>query len=163
MKIRLVEEKDYQQVLDILNEAIEKRIYTAQLREATMEDRKSWFVEHSSTQHPMFVVEVDEEIMGWVTLTEFRGGREGFRYASEISYYIDSRAQGKGLGNKLMGLAIATARDIGYKSLIAIIFDSNFISINLAKKHGFELWGHLPDVVDIDGEIFGCDYWGLKL
>lgn len=163
MNIRLVEEKDYQQVLDILNEAIEKRIYTAQLSKANMEDRKAWFIHHSSIKHPMFVAEDEERVIGWVTLTEFRAGREGFRYTSEISYYIDNRSQGKGLGTQMMGLAIEAARELGFTSLIAVIFESNLISIKLAEKHGFELWGRLPGVVDIDGDIFSCDYWGLKL
>ncbi|MBK5245122.1 MAG: N-acetyltransferase [Eubacteriaceae bacterium] len=163
MKIRLVEEKDYQQVLDILNESIEKRIYTAQLSKANMEDRKAWFVHHSSVKHPMFVIEDDERVIGWVTLTEYRAGREGFRYTSEISYYIDSRYQGKGLGTQMMGLAIEAAREIGFKNLIAVILESNLISIKLAKKHGFELWGRLPGVVDIDGDSISCNYWGLKL
>ncbi|MGV8905258.1 MAG: GNAT family N-acetyltransferase [Acetobacterium sp.] len=163
MKIRLVEEKDYQKVLDILNEAIEKRIFTAQLSKATMSDRKSWFVQHSSIQHPMFVAEQNGEVIGWITLTEFRAGREGFRFTSEISYYIDSRFQGKGLGTQMMGFAIEAARELGFKSLIAVIFESNCISIKMAKKHGFELWGRLPEVVDIDNRIISCDYWGLKL
>ena len=163
MKIRLVEEKDYQEVLDVLNEAIEKRIYTAKLSKATMSDRKSWFAQHASIEHPMFVAEENDEVIGWITLTEFRAGREGFRFTSEISYYIDSRFQGKGLGTQMMGLAIDAARELGFKSLIAVIFESNLTSIKLAEKHGFELWGRLPGVVDIDGDTISCDYWGLKL
>lgn len=163
MKIRLAEEKDYQRVLDILNEAIEARKFTAQLSPATMKIRKPWFDQHSGNRHPMFVVELNEEIVGWTTLTEFRSGREGFRFTSEISYYVDSRAHGKGVGSMLMKHAIEAAREIGFRNLVAIIFDSNIASQSLAKKHGFERWGHMPDVVDIDGNNFGCDYWGLKL
>ncbi|MGL4607148.1 MAG: GNAT family N-acetyltransferase [Eubacteriaceae bacterium] len=163
MKIRLVEKKDYQRVLDILNEAIIERAYTAQLTKATMEARKEWFVGHSCPRHPMFVAEINGKVMGWITLTEFRAGREGFRYTSEISYYIDSEARGMGIGTKLMAHAIEEGKRLGFKNLIAVIFDSNICSINLAKKNGFELWGRLPQVVDIDGNEFSCDYWGLKL
>lgn len=163
MNIRLVEKKDYQRVLDILNESIEERAYTAQLTPATMESRRPWFVGHSCPLHPMFVTEVDGEVMGWVTLTEFRAGREGFRFTSEISYYIDSRVRGKGLGTMMIGHAIQAAKEIGFKSIVAVIFKSNFGSQKLVKKHGFELWGRLPGVVNIDGEIFDCDYWGIKL
>lgn len=163
MKIRLVEEKDYQRVLDILNDAIEKRIYTAQLRKAIMEERQSWFIQHTQPKQPMFVIEAEGEVMGWIALTEFRAGREGFRFTSEISYYMDPKAQGKGYGKMMMGHAIEAAREIGFRSLIAVIFESNYTSENLARKFGFELWGRLPDVVDIDGKIVGCDYWVLKL
>ena len=163
MKIRLVEEKDYQRVLDILNEAIAARKFTAQLSLATMEIRKPWFVHHSGKRHPMFVAELDGKVVGWITLTEFRSGREGFRFTSEVSYYVDSSVQGKGVGSMLMERAIEAAREIGYRNLVAVIFDSNAASQSLAKKFGFERWGHIPDAVDIDGKKFGCDHWGLKL
>lgn len=163
MEIRLVEKKDYQRVLDILNQAIFERAYTAQLTMATMEARREWFVGHSCPQHPMFVAEIEGEVVGWITLTEFRAGREGFRYTTEISYYIDEKARGIGIGKQMMSHAIEAARRLGFKSLIAVIFASNFCSIKLAKKHGFERWGILPKVVDIDDNEFDCEYWGLKL
>lgn len=163
MKIRLVEKKDYQRVLEILNEAIEARAFTAQLSPATMAMRVDWFIHHSAPRHPMFVAELHGEVVGWITLTEFRAGREGFRFTSEVSYYIDSRVHRKGIGSRLMTRAIEAAQEIGFRNLIAVIFDSNTSSRKLVKKYGFKLWGHMPDVVDIDGKSIGCDYWGLNL
>lgn len=163
MKIRLVEEKDYERVLDILNEAIAARKFTAQLSPATMTIRKDWFIHHSAPRHPMFVAEIDDQVVGWITLTEFRAGREGFRFTSEVSYYIDSRCHRKGIGTKLMERAIEAAREIGFRNLVAVVFDSNISSRKLVKKFGFKLWGHMPDAVDIDGKSIGCDYWGLKI
>lgn len=163
MEIRLVEEKDYQRVLDILNEAITARKFTAQLSLATMEMRKEWFVHHSAPRHPMFVAIVEDQVVGWVTLTEFRAGREGFRFTSEISYYIDSHFHRRGIGSMLMKRAIEAAGEIGFKNLVAVVFDTNISSQKLVKKHGFKLWGHMPDTVDIDGKSIGFDYWGLKI
>ncbi len=163
LNIRLVEEKDYARVLEILNEAIMARKFTAQLAPATMEMRKEWFVHHSAPRHPMFVAELNGYVVGWVTLTEFRTGREGFRFTSEISYYIDSRFHRQGIGSMMMQRAIEGAREIGYRNLVAVVFDTNISSRKLVKKHGFKLWGHMPDAVDIDGKTIGCDYWGLKI
>ncbi len=163
MEIRLVEEKDYQRVLDILNEAISARKFTAQLSLATMEIRKDWFIHHLAPRHPMFVAIVADQVVGWITLTEFRAGREGFRFTSEISYYIDSRYHRQGIGSMLMKRAIEAAKEIGFKNLVAVVFDTNISSQKLVKKHGFELWGHMPDTVDIDGQSIGFDYWGLKI
>lgn len=163
MNIRLVEKKDYQRVLEILNESIKERAYTAQLSPATMEMRTDWFIHHSAIRHPMYVAELHGEVVGWITLTEFRAGREGFRFTSEVSYYIDHRVHRKGIGSKLMQRAIEAAQEVGYKNLVAVIFDSNIASRKLVKKHGFKLWGHMPNVVDIDGKEIGCDYWGLNL
>lgn len=163
LNIRLVEEKDYARVLEILNEAITARKFTAQLSPATMAMRKEWFVHHSAPRHPMYVAELDGYVVGWVTLTEFRTGREGFRFTSEISYYIDSRFHRQGIGSMMMQRAIEAAREIGFRNLVAVVFDTNFSSRKLVKKHGFKLWGHIPDAVDIDGKTIGCDYWGLKI
>ncbi|AFA47866.1 GNAT family N-acetyltransferase [Acetobacterium woodii] len=163
MEIRLVQEKDYQRVLDILNEAIAARKFTAQLSLATMEMRKEWFIHHSAPRHPMFVAVVADQVVGWITLTEFRAGREGFRFTSEISYYIDSRFHRQGIGSLLMKRAIEAAKEIGFKNLVAVVFDTNICSRKLVKKHGFKLWGHMPDTVDIDGQSIGFDYWGLKI
>lgn len=163
LNIRLVAEKDYPRVLEILNEAIAARKFTAQLAPATMAIRKDWFVHHSAPRHPMFVAEFAGDVVGWITLTEFRAGREGFRFTSEISYYIDSRFHRQGVGSKLMQRAIESADEIGFRNLIAVIFDTNVSSRKLVEKHGFKLWGHMPEAVDIDGNIIGCDYWGLKI
>lgn len=163
MNIRLVEEKDYERVLAILNEAIEARAFTAQLSPATLAMRADWFIHHSAHRHPMYVAELHGEVVGWITLTEFRAGREGFRFTSEVSYYIDSRVHRKGIGSKLMKRAIQAAQEIGYRNLVAVVFDTNIASRKLVKKHGFKLWGHMPEAVDIDGKLIGCDYWGLKL
>lgn len=163
LNVRLVEEKDYARVLEILNEAIAARKFTAQLSPATMAMRQDWFIHHSAPRHPMYVAEVDGYVVGWVTLTEFRAGREGFRFTSEISYYLDSRFHRQGIGSMLMQRAIEAAREIGFRSLIAVVFDTNISSRKLVKKYGFRLWGHMPDAVDIDGQTIGCDYWGLKI
>lgn len=163
LKIRLAEEKDRPRILEILNEAIAARKFTAQLSPATLAMRKDWFIHHSAPRHPMFVAELDGYVVGWITLTEFRAGREGFRFTSEISYYIDSRFHRQGIGSLLMHRAIESAREIGFRSLIAVVFDTNISSRKLVKKHGFRLWGHMPDTVDIDGESIGCDFWGLKI
>lgn len=163
MEIRLAEKRDYQKILDILNEAIEERESTATLTKVTMEGRKEWFARHSCTFQPIFVAEEDDEVIGWFSLTEFRSGREGFRYTSEISYYIHPDARGKGVGSAMMAYTIEAARNLGFKRLLAIIFETNTHSKNLAQKYGFQLWGRLPGIIDIDGKEIDCDYWGLKL
>jgi phosphinothricin acetyltransferase len=163
LKIRRVEQKDYQRVLDILNKAIEDRIFTALLTTTSMEERKDWFIKHSLPKHPMYVAEIDDHVVGWITLGAFRDGREGFLCTSELSYYIDENYRGQGIGSKLMDTAIEAAKEIGCSNLLAVIFDTNIGSQKLAIKKGFKLWGHLPDVIEIDGKTHGCDYWGLKL
>ena len=163
MKIRMVAKKDYSQVLAILNAAINKRLYTALLKTVTIEERKEWFYKHESPKYPLFVAEMEDGVVGWISLEVFRGGRQGFLGTAELSYYIDERYRNNKVGSALMAQAIVRAREIGYKNLLAVIFDTNLASRKLVVKNGFERWGHLPDVIEIDGKMIGCDYWGLKL
>lgn len=163
MKIRAVEEKDYAQVLTILNAAIKKRAYTALLQTVTMADRLAWFKKHQSPEYPLFVAEIDQCVVGWISLEVFREGRQGFLKTAEVSYYIDEKYRKAGVGSLLMAQMITAAKALQYKNLIAVIFDNNLGSQKLVLKNGFERWGHLPGVIEIDGQSIGSDYWGLKL
>ncbi len=163
LKIRLVEKKDYGQVLEILNAAIEKRLYTALLKAVTLKDREAWFEKHESPKYPLFVAEIDGKVVGWISIEVFREKREGFLGTVELSYYVDEKYRNNKVASALMAHILIIAKHIGYKNVIAVIFDNNLASQKLVIKNGFERWGHLPDVIEIDGKMIGCDYWGLKL
>ncbi|HAZ06413.1 MAG TPA: N-acetyltransferase, partial [Acetobacterium sp.] len=62
-----------------------------------------------------------------------------FRFTSEISYYLDSHFHRQGIGSMLMQRAIEAAREIGFRNLVAVVFDTNISSRKLVKKHGFRL------------------------
>ena len=47
--------------------------------------------------------------------------------------------------------------------LFAIVLEKNTPSINLLKKAGFELWGTLPEVALVEGELIGHVYYGRKV
>jgi RimJ/RimL family protein N-acetyltransferase len=47
--------------------------------------------------------------------------------------------------------------------LFCIILERNAASVGLMRKCGFELWGRLPDVASIDGELVSHVYYGRRL
>lgn len=161
--VRLAKKKDYQRILDILNMAIKERRVTALLTPVTLKNRQEWFKEHSDGIHPIYVAEKDGVVAGWMAVTAYRSGREGFKRACEISYYIAPEYQGCGVGTRLMEHVIAESRRRGLKNLMAIIFADNFGSLRLAMKHGFKIWGNFPEIVEIDGRTTDCYQMGLKL
>ncbi len=164
VNIRLAEEKDYQRILDILNIAIYQRRVTALLTPVTMESRKGWFKEHTDGIHPIYVAETADGIVaGWMAVTAYRSGREGFRHACEVSYYLAPEYQGHGIGSALMAYVIEASRKRGLKNLMAVIFADNIPSQQLVKKFGFEQWGCFPEIVEIDGRTTDCYQMGLKL
>lgn len=162
-QVRLAEPRDYQRILDILNIAIRQRRVTALLTPVTMASRQDWFKEHNDGIHPIYVAEVNHEIAGWMAVTAYRSGREGFKYACEVSYYLAPEYQGQGIGSALMDHVIKASRARGIKHLMAVIFANNIPSQRLAKKFGFKVWGCFPGIVEIDGTTTDCFQMGRKL
>lgn len=161
--IRLAEPQDYQKILDILNEAIRARRYTALLTPATMEKRVNWFKDHQDGRHPIYVCEEDGEVCGWMAVTAYRDGREGFCHTCEISYYIDEDYKHRGIASDLLEYVMKVSKDSGIKHLMAVIFEDNVYSRKLVEKYGFEVWGRFPDIVEIDNQEKDCLQYGRRL
>lgn len=163
MSIRRAEEKDYPAVLDILNQAIKERRYTALLTPATLSSREKWFKEHSDQRHPIFVYEKDNSILGWMAVSAYRDGREGFMNTCEISYYIDENERNKGIATKLLEHTLEFSKKNNIKNLMAVVFIDNQASRKLIEKFGFEIWGRFPDIVEIDDCHKDCLQYGRKV
>ncbi|MEG0075127.1 MAG: N-acetyltransferase family protein [Eubacterium sp.] len=159
----LAQEQDYQRILNILNLAIYERKVTALLTPVTLESRKNWFKEHQDGIHPIYVAKINNLVVGWMAVTAYRSGREGFKHASEISYYMAPEYRECGVGTALMDHVILESRKRGLKNLMALIFADNLGSQRLAFKYGFEIWGKFPNIVEIDGRTTDCYQMGLKL
>lgn len=163
MKIRRFRTEDEPAILSILNQSIVERKVTAQLTPATMEARRGWFAMHSARRYPIFVAEEDGDVLGWMAVTPYRGGREGFSKTCELSYYLDRNCRHQGIGSKLMTHALDECRKLGYRHVLLIIFEHNQPSQGLARKFGFTVWGRFPNIVDIDGHIQDCLQMGRDL
>lgn len=161
--IRVFKKEDEQRILDILNMSIRGRRVTALLTPVTMEGRQGWFKEHSDGVHPIYVAELDGKVIGWMAVTAYRSGREGFFNTCELSYYLDPDYQHQGIGKKLMAYVIDACRKQGLKNLMLVIFSDNKASLRLAANFGFQVWGRFPGIVEIDGRTADCYQLGLKL
>jgi phosphinothricin acetyltransferase len=59
--------------------------------------------------------------------------------------------QRKGIGRKLLARAVERARRLGLKTLLGFIFGHNEASLQLFESFGFQRWGVLPKVAELDG------------
>jgi phosphinothricin acetyltransferase len=162
MTIRQAQLNDLDSIIAIYNQAIRNR-QTGDITELTIQDRKSWFDDHDDINFPIFVYEDGDSVLGWLSLSRYRPGREAFAHVAEISYYIDEHQTGKGIGKRLMEHCIEYLKDKEVSILIAIILGSNTNSIAFTKNSGFELWAVLPEVAEIDGKAIDHVYMGKKL
>lgn len=163
MNIRTARIEDLVTIIEIYNQAIDAGNATADLHELSVEDRLDWFHSHDKNQHPLYVIESERKVIGWGSLGPYRKGRGGLKETAEISYYIDYRHHGKGYGSQLIRFMISDCKRLGIKNLIAILLEVNHASIRILKKFGFEQWGHMPDIVNLNGVVCGHMFYGKKL
>ncbi|MGZ4160221.1 MAG: N-acetyltransferase family protein [Neobacillus sp.] len=148
--IRNAEFIDLSTIVDIYNSTIPGRMVTADTEPVSVESREKWFHEHSPSYRPLWVVEYQGDICGWVSFQSFYG-RPAYHATAEISIYIHENYRGKKLGKFLIQKAIDACPKLQIKTLLGFIFGHNDPSMKLFTKFGFEKWGHLPNVAELDG------------
>jgi phosphinothricin acetyltransferase len=161
--IRSAQESDLPAIVAIYNQAVADRFATADLSPVTIDRRKQWFDEHEPSAFPIYVFEDDGVVRGWCSLSCYRSGREALLGTAEISYYVASDSRGRGVGSALVQHAILEAPRLGKRVLFAILLERNRASIRLMEKCGFEVWGRLPDVALIEGELVSHLYYGRRV
>ena len=160
---RIANIKDLEKITEIHNQAIFSKFATADTIEFKSEDRSDWFYSHRHDTYPIFVYELNNTVVGWISISPYRYGRKALRYTAEISYFIHNDFKHIGIGSKLIEHVLNESKTLNLKTLFAIILDRNIASINLLKKFGFVEWGHMPDVADFDGEECGHVYYGRRI
>src|SRR4029077_659354 len=84
MKIRDAVEADLPAIIDIYNAAVATRMATAQLEPVTLEERRDWLKEHSPDRLPFWVLEINSQVAGWLSLKSFLP-RCAYRGTAEVS------------------------------------------------------------------------------
>ncbi len=148
LKIRTAEVKDLQKIVEIYNSTIESKMVTADTTPVKVESKVEWFQQHNE-KRPLQVVEYENEICAWISYQDFYG-RPAYQKTAEVSIYLHQDARGKGLGAILLDKAIKECPSLQIENLLAFIFSHNIPSIKLFKKFGFEQWGFLPEVAELD-------------
>ncbi len=152
MTIRDAVETDLPTIVAIYNAAIPSRIATADLEPVSVESRLSWFYEHTPNYRPVWVMEVDQaKIVGWLSFQSFYGGRPAYQATAEISIYVAPAYHRCGVGRQLLSRAIGQSPSLGLKTLVGFIFAHNQPSLQLLQSMGFQNWGYLPQVAELDG------------
>ena len=163
MHIRKAISTDLPAIVAIYNQAILTRTCTGELEPFEVEGKRKWFNDHHPDQFPIFVAEVDNRVVAWISLSPYRPGRQAFRYTAEVSYYIDKSFHGQGIGTTLLKFVINECPRYKIKTLIAIILEPNLPSVNLVKKFNFAQWGMIPGVADFFGTEYAHLYYGLRV
>lgn len=152
--IRPAAPDDLAAVVGIYNATIPGRTATAQLEPVTVQARRPWFAAHTPDRRPMWVAEAGDQVVAWVGLSDFHP-RAAYAATAQISIYTSEAVRGQGLGGRLLDHAITGSPKVGVTALIGLVFAHNAPSLALFGSRGFERWGHMPRVADMDGVL--CD------
>jgi L-amino acid N-acyltransferase YncA len=162
MRLRDAAIADLPAILEIYNATIPTRMVTAELEPVTTAERLPWFHEHSPEGHPMWVMEEEKEVAGWLSFSRFIT-RCAYRGTAEISVYVHENYRRRGVATKLLSGAIERGPALGFSAFVGLIFAHNEPSVRLFARFGFEKWGHLPRVARLDGVERDLLIFGLHL
>ncbi len=148
-------EADLPAIVDIYNQSIPAGRSTADTSPITVSERVEWFRKFDPRKRPIWVAEDDGKVIGCVYLSWFYGGRPAYHKTAEISTYIASDYQRKGLGTLLKQKMIEACPQLGVENLISMYFDHNEGTTRMNEKFGFKVVGHLPEIAEVLGHKRG--------
>jgi L-amino acid N-acyltransferase YncA len=163
MTVRDATEADLPAIVAIYNAAIPGRAATADLEPVTVESRREWFAKHDPKSRPLWVAEMGGEVVAWIGLSSFYGGRPAYDATAEVSMYVAPAHQNRRLGRELMELMIAACPRLGVTTLLGMFFDHNEASKRLCSSLGFEQCGHLQRIANLDGAVRGLIIAALRI
>lgn len=143
--IRTANTSDLLCILEIVNKAIEQTTSIYDYDSRTLEEQLVWFDNKKAKGFPVYVVEFENEILGFGTYDSFRS-KIGYRFTVEHSVYVKNGFAGKGIGALLLQRLINTAKDQNYHVMIGVIDASNENSIRFHERFGFQSMGILKEV-----------------
>lgn len=161
--IRLATATDLPAIDNIYNQAVKRGFCTAHLKPMSSQERTNWYRQHTPENNPVYVFEKNQKIMGWLSLSPYRPGREALNEVAEISFYVDFDFHGQNIGSKLVDHCLKKAPLLNKRIYFAIIIEGNKGSISLLEKFRFEKRGCLPEAVNYKGEKRDQIYMGKIL
>lgn len=104
----------------------------------------------SKIEESCFVYELDDEVVGWASLSPV-SSRCVYSGVAEISVYVDPTVGGRGIGSQLLSTIIDYAEQNNIWTIQAGIFPENESSIALHQKFGFRKVGYREKIGQMDG------------
>jgi L-amino acid N-acyltransferase len=154
---------DLKRITEILNQAIiwgNANAYTETFNE---NERMAWFNMHTDGRYNIFVAKHNDRVVGYLSISPYRKGRQAFQNTAEVSYYVDFDYHNKGIASLLMQHAFKYCQENNLKILLAFLYGHNEQSISFLKKFEFKKWGLLPGAAIVNGKKFDHVIYGKRI
>lgn len=143
--IRAATEDDIDQLRSIWNREIRDTLITFNSAEKSVEDLKTLLKQKATDNQPFLVAEQADEILGFATYGQFRGG-VGYRHTAEHSVVLAPNARGQGVGRQLMSAVETHAKENDFHSMWAGVCAENPDAVAFHKRLGYAEIAQLPEV-----------------
>jgi phosphinothricin acetyltransferase len=163
LNIRLATEADLAEIVDIYNQSIPGGWSTADTAPISVADRIEWFRKFDSAKRPIWVAEADGKVVATMYLSSFYAGRPAYDATAEISLYIASAFQRRGLGRRLKQWVIDQCPRLGLTTLLSMYFDHNEATRRINESLGFEEMGHLAEIAVVQGQKRGLVIGAIRI
>jgi len=145
IKIRQMMPSDWVQVKEIYEEGIKTK-------NATFETLAPSYEKWMESAHPgcHLIVEEDFQVLAWAKVL-YTSDRPVYAGVGEVSIYVQSKSQGRGVAKELLLELIRVSEQHGFWTLKAVIFPENEASIWLHRNCGFRVVGKHEKIGEMDG------------
>jgi phosphinothricin acetyltransferase len=163
MRIREATEADLPFIVDIYNQSIPAGWSTADTQPIVVADRVEWFRKFDPVKRPIWVAEVDGQVVATVYLSSFYAGRPAYDATAEVSMYIATAHQRQGIGRRLKQWVIEQCPRLGVTTLLSMHFDHNEATRRINECLGFQQLGHLTEIAVVRGLKRGLIISALRI
>lgn len=112
--------------------------------------------------YPAFVIKSDDGVVGFCFLRAYNPFPT-FKSTAEISYFINEKHAGKGLGKIALDKLIDAAREQGITTILASVSSKNAHSLSFHQKNNFTECGRFRQIGRKHGETFDVIWFSKQI
>ncbi|PHR70194.1 MAG: phosphinothricin acetyltransferase [Lutibacter sp.] len=150
---------DIEQLVEIYNYYIENTVITFDKNPCSVDDFEQK-IKPIYKKYPFIVFEENNEILGYAYGSSWRP-KPSYKFTVESTIYLNSDAQGKGIGTKLYTELLKQLKQQNFHTIIGGLTLPNAASIKLHEKLGFKKVAHFKQVGRKFDEWLDVGFWQL--
>ena len=162
LSIRPVTVADAGAVVDIYNHYVNQTVITFEEEAVSADEMARRIQEVGAAGLPWLIATSGAEILGYAYANKWKA-RSAYRFAVEITVYLDPRQSRRGIGSRLYDQLIPLLGARGIRTLIGVIALPNQASVALHEKFGLEKAAHFKEVGWKFNRWIDVGYWQRNL
>ena len=159
MLVRLVSSADIEAIAAIYNHYVEKSVASFEEATVSVAQIEERVAKVNALGLPWFVAEDSQSnVLGFAYAGPWKT-RSAYRFAVELSVYLDAAATSQGWGTKLYSAVLRALKETPTRTVVAVITLPNPASVAIHEKFGLKKVGHFENVGFKFDQWLDVGYW----